>query len=145
MSDPEDVEDAVETRRHERTATVEEILARVRADLGRQSYPTTSEELATTYGSTTTELPNETESIGSAFDRIDEQFDDATEAYEALVAEFEGGEYAEIDSDVPPADRATWSEDRTGEEEIEGEHQRSIEAARRAQEAAAEDESDDGG
>jgi hypothetical protein len=144
MSDTDSVDDAAEARKHERTATVEEILARVRADLGRQSYPTTSEELATTYGTTTTELPNETESIGSAFDRIDEQFEDPTEAYEALVMEFEGGEFVETDPDVPAGERATWSEDRTGEEEIEGEHQRSIEAARRAQQSAAEDESDDG-
>jgi len=147
MGDTDDVDDAAEARQHERASTVEDILSEVREDLGNQSYPTTSEDLAATYGEGPTELPNETESLGSAFDRMDDRFEDPDEAYEALVTEFEGGEFVERAGETP-ADRATWSGDRVDDErapadgEIEGERQRSVERARQGQQEDYEAESD---
>ena len=73
MGDPDEVDDAAEERQHERAAAVEDVLSEIRGDLGRQSYPTNSEDLASTYADTPIDLPNETESIGSAFDRIDDR------------------------------------------------------------------------
>ena len=155
MGDPDEVDDAAEARQHERASTVEDILSDVREDLGRQSYPTTSEDLAATYADSPTELPNETESLGSAFDRMDDRFEDAEEAYEALLTEFERGDSAGTGAVETPADRATWSGARVDEErapadeEIEGERQQSVERAKRAQqenyENENEDERDDGG
>jgi hypothetical protein len=148
MGDIDEVDDAAEARQHERAAAVEEILSEVREDLGRQGYPTTSEELAATYADTPMDLPNETESIGSAFDRLDERFQDPDEAYEALVREFEEGDLVDAYVETP-GERATWSEERVDEarepadEGIEGERQRSVERARRAQQADYEDENGD--
>lgn len=139
MGDTDEVDDAAETRQHERASSVEEILSEAREDLGEQSYPTTSEDLAAIYSDSPTGLPNETESLGSAFDRLDDRFEDADEAYEALVREFEGGELAGSAVGETAAERATWSADRVdderapADEEIEGERQRSVERAKRAQ------------
>jgi hypothetical protein len=139
MGDTDEVDDAAEARQHERATSVEGILAEVREDLGRQSYPTTSEELATTYADSAMDLPNETESIASAFDRIDDRFEEPGEAYEALVREFEDGNLVDADVRESPGERATWSGARVDEERapaddgIEGERQQSIERAKRAQ------------
>jgi ATP-dependent Zn protease len=152
MPDPDDAEDAAEARQHERASTVEDILSDVREDLGRQSYPTTSEDLAATYAGSLIGLPNETESLGSAFDRMDDRFEDAEEAYEALLTEFEGGDSAGTAAVETPAERATWSGDRVDEErapadeEIEGERQQSVERAKQAQQEEYEErDGDDGG
>lgn len=152
MGDTDDVEDAAEARQHERASAVEDILSEVREDLGEQSYPTTSEDLSEIYADSATGLPNETESLGSAFDRMDDRFEDADEAYEALMREYEGGEFARSAGGRTAAERATWSGDRVDEdrapadEEIEGERQRSVERAKEAQQEDYEDghDEDDG-
>jgi hypothetical protein len=156
MGDTDDVDDAAEARQHERASTVEEILSEVREDLGEQSYPTTSEDLAATYGDSPTELPNETESLGSAFDRMDDRFENAEEAYEALVREFERGDAAgTAAAGRTSTEQATWEGDRVDDErapadgEIEGDRQRSVERARREQQEDYEEtgagDGDDGG
>lgn len=89
--DPSRVQDNAERRQHERTEHVESILDRADDLLGRVKYPTTSEELATEYANEPIDLPNETESIGSVFDRlVDERFDSAEDAREALYGELTG-------------------------------------------------------
>jgi hypothetical protein len=135
-------DDEAERRQHERASTVEDVLGEVREDLGEQAYPTTSEALSATYGDTVVELPNETESLGSAFDRLDVEFADADEAYEALVREFErGGVVDRADA----AERATWSEERVDDERppadegSESGREQSMERARQAQQADASD------
>lgn len=149
MEDTDDVDDAAEARQHERASSVEDILSTVREDLGRQSYPTTSEELATIYADSSMDLPNETESIGSAFDRIDDRFENPGEAYEALVRAFEAGELVDADVRENPGERAAWSGARVDDErepaaeDIEGERQASLERARRAQAEGSEPEPDD--
>lgn len=53
--------------------------------LAEHSYPTTSEELAATYADEPLDLPNETESLGSVFDRlVDERYESVSEAREAV-------------------------------------------------------------
>ena len=151
-NDADDVEDAAAERQHERASTVEDVLSTVREDLGRQSYPTTSEELSARYADRPLDTPNETESLGSAFDRLDNSFEDAEEAYHALVTEFEEGEYADIGVDAVADEGPYWSEERVddtrppADQEIEGEPKQSAERARQAQTEAAEtgDNADDG-
>ncbi|MFC6940534.1 hypothetical protein ACFQE8_11260 [Salinirubellus sp. GCM10025818] len=147
MGDADEVDDAAEERQHERATAVENVLSEVREDLGRQSYPTNSEDLASTYADTPIDLPNETESIGSAFDRIDDRFEGPEEAYEALADEFEGGEFVDAGVRGTAGERATRSdrgvdEEGAATEDIEGERQRSVERAKEAQQD--EYEGDDG-
>lgn len=61
--------------------------------LSEHKYPATSEELAVDYGQEPIDMPNETESIGSVFDRLEgERFETAEEAEEALYNELSGSE-----------------------------------------------------
>lgn len=147
-NDTDDVSERSKAHKDARESSIEDVLASVRDDLGSRSYPTTSEELAATYADGSTDLPNETESIGSAFDRLDEQFDDADEAYRALVAEFEDGAYRTA---RPDAERggASWSEERVdddrspADDDTDGQRKRSRERARRSQAADAESDDDE--
>ena len=89
--DAERVQERALERQHDRAASVESITAHVGELLGEAKYPTTSEELAVTYADTMLDLPNETESLGSVFDRlVDERFDSVDEAREAVVNELTG-------------------------------------------------------
>lgn len=73
MDDPQE---SANERRHEQVEAVQEILDSADPALEEHAYPVSSEELAAHYGSTDVELPNETESLGSVFDRLaDQEFD----------------------------------------------------------------------
>jgi hypothetical protein len=83
-------EDAVE-RRHERTEVVEDALGHVGGMLDEEKYPVTAEELSVEYGDEVVDLPNETESLGSVFDRlVDERFESPDEVREAVYHELTG-------------------------------------------------------
>lgn len=87
-------QDSAEQRKHEMAEHTEEILTAVREDLGDQKYPVTSEELSTRYANRPLDLPNETESLGSVFDRVDQsEFEDAEQVIEAISTEIEVGEH----------------------------------------------------
>ena len=89
--DTERVQERAAERQHERASRAESIYERVDGLLGEQKYPVTSEELAVTYANTTLDLANETESLGSVFDRlVDERFESPAEAREAVVNELTG-------------------------------------------------------
>jgi len=89
--DTERVQRNAVERRHERTRIVEDELDRVGGMLSEAKYPTTSEELAVEYGDEEIDLPNETESLGSVFDRlVDERFESAEAAREAIYRELTG-------------------------------------------------------
>ena len=110
--DAEEEQRHARERQHERTESVEDMLGEAGQMLGEHKYPATSEELATEYGDQPLDLGNETESLGSVFDRlVDERFDTADEAREAVYDEITGEaagpeEYnderalGEIDADV---------------------------------------------
>lgn len=88
--DHEHVQESANQRRNERTDTVEDMLGDV-GMLEEDKYPATSEELAVEYADQELDLPNETESLGSVFDRIvDERFDSPDEAREAVLHELTG-------------------------------------------------------
>jgi hypothetical protein len=88
MTDPQD---ASRRNQHERAAAVERVLLSVDPDMEAHSYPVRREELAARYGDTTVELPNETESLGDVFDRLnDAEYGTAREARAAAVGEIAG-------------------------------------------------------
>ncbi|NHN60681.1 MULTISPECIES: hypothetical protein [Halorussus] len=89
--DPEREQRHARERQRERTERVEDMLGEAGEMLGEHKYPATSEELATEYGDQPLDLQNETESLGSVFDRlVDERFDSADEAREAVYDEISG-------------------------------------------------------
>ncbi|PSQ10454.1 hypothetical protein BRC93_09575 [Halobacteriales archaeon QS_5_70_15] len=55
-----------------------------------RSYPVSSAELGAEYADQPIDLPNETETVGDVFDRLDQEFDSAAEAREALYGELTG-------------------------------------------------------
>jgi len=88
--DHERVQESAKTRRHDRTETVEDMLGDV-GMLDESKYPATSEELAVEYADQELDLVNETESLGSVFDRlVDERFESPDEAREAVLNELTG-------------------------------------------------------
>lgn len=105
------VQDAAERRKSERADSVERTMEAVQEDLGTHQYPVTSEELSAYYADDPTDLPNETEALGSAFGRLDRSFEDPDEAYEALVSEFEEGRLEGHDDELA-AEEPTWDEGR---------------------------------
>lgn len=89
--DAADAQERAIERRRERTETVEETLGDVGGMLDEAKYPTTGEELAVEYGDAVVDLPNDTESLGSVFDRlVDERFESPAEAREAIYHEVTG-------------------------------------------------------
>lgn len=83
----ETVTDTATQRASERAERVTEAIGDQAAGLLEdRTYPTTSEELAADYAADPVELPNETESLGSVFDRLpDEEYATATDAQQALA------------------------------------------------------------
>jgi hypothetical protein len=77
-------------RQHERAEHVENILNEVETDVRDRKYPVRSEELATEYADQPIDMPNETESMGSVFDRLDDEYDTPEEVRESLYDELSG-------------------------------------------------------
>lgn len=86
------VTDSAEARKHERAEEVEHVLDETEALLRDQKYPVTTEELASEYADQPLDLVNETESLGSVFDRMTdkEEFESSAEVREALYNELTG-------------------------------------------------------
>lgn len=84
-------QDRAEQRKSEVADHTESILADVELHLGEMEYPVTSEELASEYANEPIDMPNETESLGSVFDRLaGEQYDSPEEVREAAYGEITG-------------------------------------------------------
>lgn len=85
------VQDRAIERQHNRDESVERMLSQADELLGDLKYPVTSEEIAVEYGDQEMDLSNETESLGSVFDRlVDERFESEAEAREAIYGEITG-------------------------------------------------------
>ena len=86
-------QDRIDDRKAARAESTESILETVGAHLDSLEYPVSSEEIAAEYATEPIDLPNETESLGSVFDRLgDERYESAEEARQAV--------YGELSSDV---------------------------------------------
>ncbi|MFC7045721.1 hypothetical protein ACFQH6_10155 [Halobacteriaceae archaeon GCM10025711] len=90
MPRDESVSENAAERQRERAENVEHALESVTGSLDGQEYPVSSAELATVYADQPIDLPNETESLGSVFDRLDEEFDSPAAAREAVYHELTG-------------------------------------------------------
>ena len=85
------VQDNATRRKSNRAQRTEAVLEAVQRHLGDHEYPVRGEELAAEYSTETIDLPNETESLGSVFDRLaGEEFDSPEEAREAIYGELTG-------------------------------------------------------
>ncbi|MFC4543183.1 hypothetical protein ACFO5R_14730 [Halosolutus amylolyticus] len=107
-------QDRAEQRKSRRADTTESILDDVERHLGDVEYPVRGEELATEYGNEPIDMPNETESLGSVFDRLtDEQFESAEEVREAVYGEITG-EAGTRDEANPERDLERLDEEKQG-------------------------------
>ena len=85
------VQDRAIERQDDREDSVERMLSQADELLGDLKYPVSSEEIAAEYGDQESDLANETESLGSVFDRlVDERFESEAEAREAIYGEITG-------------------------------------------------------
>ncbi|EMA39910.1 DUF5789 family protein [Halococcus hamelinensis] len=96
-NDNSDMSDARDRQRN-RAEHVENILDEVEADVRDRKYPVGSEDLATEYADQPIDMPNETESMGDVFRRLDDEYDTPEGVREALHGELTGeaggrGEY----------------------------------------------------
>ncbi|RBI59699.1 hypothetical protein DMJ13_21440 [halophilic archaeon] len=74
-------------RNHKRAANVEEIFSEVERLTKGLKYPVSGEEIAAEYSDQLTDLPNETEDIGTALDRLEEnrEFESPETAWKAII------------------------------------------------------------
>ncbi|QCJ47378.1 hypothetical protein [Haloprofundus sp. MHR1] len=88
----ESVIESSRQRKDERADTVENIMDEMDRHLEGQKFPVRGEELAEEYGGQPDDMPNETESLGSVFDRLgqDEEYESAEEVREAVYGEVTG-------------------------------------------------------
>ncbi len=89
--DDESVQEGARRRQRERAEAVEDVVARGQWSFEELDYPVSSEALATEYSDQPIDLPNETESLGSVFDRlVDEEYDTPEEVREAVYGALTG-------------------------------------------------------
>lgn len=100
--DPERVQEHSVERKNDRAERVENILDETDALTRDRKFPVTSEELATEYAGQERDLSNETESLGSVFDRLEDrrEFDSAEEVREAVYGELTGDAGGRTESNV---------------------------------------------
>ena len=107
-------QDRAERRKSRRAEATESILEDAEYQLGDLEYPVTSEELAAEYANEPIDLPNETESLGSVFDRLaGEQFDSAEAVREAVYGELTGQAGSPNEAN-PERDLASLDEENQG-------------------------------
>lgn len=89
-----DPQESARERQRERAESAESAAADEFGEmLSDHKYPATSEEIAADYANDPIDMPNETESVGSVFDRLEgKRFESAREAQEALYNELTGTE-----------------------------------------------------
>ncbi|SFB87483.1 hypothetical protein SAMN05444422_102513 [Halobiforma haloterrestris] len=112
--DRDRAQDRAEQRKSARAEQTESILEEVESHLGELEYPITSEEIAAEYGNEPIDMPNETESLGSVFDRLaGEQYDSPEEVREAVYGEITGeaGDHHEAN---PERDLGELDEEKQG-------------------------------
>lgn len=111
-SDERDL-DRASDRKHERAESVENILEETESLVrDEQKFPVSSEELAEQYGDQSIDMANETESLGSVFDRLEdeEEYDNPEQVreavYGAVTGEAAGSEEYNEERDLGAVDRA---------------------------------------
>lgn len=85
--------DEAERRQHERTEHVENIVDHFESVVDDVKFPTTSAELHAEYRTAPDEVVGEEESLGDVLDRLDDEYETAQEAREAVLVELEEAEH----------------------------------------------------
>lgn len=130
----EDETRAARERQRERAEHAEHILESVDPDLDEHSYPVRTEELAAEYRGSEFDLANETESWGSVFDRLRDEYDEfetADQARDAMLDEV--GRARGYDEDFTDEPQAT-NPDAPAPGTVEGEGLADGATAERAEE-----------
>lgn len=87
----ESVQESAERRSREMAEHAEHASRELDERFAELDYPVSSEELATEYSNESIDLANETESLGSVFDRlVDEQYESPEEVREAVYNDITG-------------------------------------------------------
>lgn len=87
----ESVQESAKRRSHEMAEHAEHASRELDDRFAEFDYPVSSEELATEYSNETIDLANETESLGSVFDRLaGEQYESPEEVREAVYNDITG-------------------------------------------------------
>lgn len=94
MADEKDPQDEAAQRRRERHESREEIFEYVERLVDDMKYPTNSAEIRTAYRDSPDEIVAEEESLGSALDRLDDEYEDEVAAREAIMEELGEAEHA---------------------------------------------------
>lgn len=94
MADEKDPQDEAARRRRERHESREEIFEYVERLVDDMKYPTNSAEIRTAYRDSPQEIVGEEESLGSALDRLDDEYEDEVAAREAIMEELGEAEHA---------------------------------------------------
>lgn len=94
MADENDPQEAAARRQRERHERQEEIFEYVERLVDDVKYPTNSAELRTAYRDSPDEVVAEEESLGSALDRLDDEYEDEVAAREAIMEELGEAEHA---------------------------------------------------
>ncbi len=94
MADEDDPQDAAANRRRDRHERREEIFAYVERLVDDVKYPTNSAELKAEYRDSPDEVVAEEESLGSAIDRLDDEYEDELTARNAILEELGEAEHA---------------------------------------------------
>ena len=94
MPDKDRAQDRAEQRQHDRAERQERIIAHFESILDDVKYPVTTEELKVELRDSPQELTGETESLGSVLDRLDDQYQDADEARDAIMEHLGEAEHA---------------------------------------------------
>lgn len=132
MPDPEDVDDHARERQRERTESVESMLEETGV-FDESEYPTAASELREEYAGRMSDVPNETEALATALDRLagrGEQYDTPQEAREAISNELTGEaggateanpersltDIEDVEERGEEATEEPWSEDEDGAE-----------------------------
>lgn len=95
MPSKDRAQDRAEQRKHDRAERQERIFEHFEAILDDVSYPVSSRELKAEFRDAPDEVVGEDESLGSALDRLDDQYDDADEAREAVMEALGEAEHAD--------------------------------------------------
>ena len=112
--DRDRAQDRIGERKAARAENAESILEDVERHLGDVEYPVSGEELSAEYATDPIDLPNETESLGSVFDRLaNEEFASAAEAREAIYGEITG-EAGDVHEANPERDLQRLDEESQG-------------------------------
>ena len=94
MADETEPQEEAARRRRERHERREEIFEYVERLVDDVKYPTNSAELRTAYRDSPDEVVAEEESLGSALDRLDDEYEDEVAAREAIMEELGEAEHA---------------------------------------------------